>query len=155
MKRRFKLAATTAALFVFSLCAIPTACSPAEEALFATEHPRGAPATQSLERAQAKLDPIAAKARQAAAVVQGAADGAAGLGVPGASAVAAAAAMIGTLLGVYNERRTRSAPLRSAFEQVVQSIEAAFPDKSDKQKAALASVQDQATKALVSQVKTT
>jgi hypothetical protein len=144
----------TIIIISLSLCAMSFACSPNEEQQFAAKNPQLAPATQALESVQKKLDLIADSARQAAGVVQNAASDAAGLGMPGAGGIAVIAGLIGTILGVYKERRTSTTPLRTAFEQVVQSVEEAFPVKTEQQKSALAAVQDRATRSLVATVKT-
>lgn len=129
------------------------ACSPFEEEQFATAHPGLAPTTRMSESMQRTIDPIAQRSEQGAHIVRGAADGAALLGVPGASTVALIAGAVGSMLGVYNERRRGTTPLRNAFEQVVQSVEAAFPSKTEMQKTAMSAVQDLATRKLVSEMK--
>jgi hypothetical protein len=146
---------TMITVVAIALLSMHLACSAPEQEEFAAAHPRFAPATQMTESIQRTIDPFATKAQQGATVVRDAADGAAALGVPGASTVALIAAAVGTMLGVYNERRRRTTPLRTALEQVVQSVEDAFPSKSDLQKTAMAAVQDQATKKLVSEIKGT
>lgn len=144
---------TTIIILIIALLSIHLACSAPEQEEFATAHPRFAPATQMTESIQRTIDPIATKAQQGATILRDAADGAAALGVPGASTVALIAAGVGTMLGVYNERRRGTTPLRIALEQVVQSVEDAFPGKSDLQKTAMAAAQDQATKRLVQEIK--
>jgi hypothetical protein len=141
-----------ACLILLALCA-PLACSPQEEAQLAKQTPTLAPTTRAVERVQQSIDPIAQTGEQLAHTVQQTATDGAALGVPGAGVVALIATTIGTILGVYNERRKNTLPLRSAVQQIVQSIETAFPQKTDQQKSALASVQDQATKRLVNQIK--
>ncbi|MBC8107531.1 MAG: hypothetical protein H7Z14_13140 [Anaerolineae bacterium] len=136
-----------------ALITLQFACSATEGQQFADDHPRFAPATQMVESMQRTIDPVAIKAQQGAAVVQNAADGAAALGVPGASTVALIAAAVGSILGVYNERRRGTIPLRTALEQVVQSVEDAFPAKTDLQKTAMSAAQDQSTRKLVSAIK--
>jgi hypothetical protein len=136
-----------------ALMSIHLACSAPEQEEFAAAHPRFAPATQMTESIQRTIDPFATKARQSATIVRDAADGAAALGVPGASTVALIAGAVGTMLGVYNERRRGTAPLRTAFEQVVNSVEAAFPSRTEMQKIALSAVQDEATRKLVGEIK--
>ena len=126
------------------------ACSAEDEGRWAAIYPSAAATTQAAEAIQRRIDPVAQAAEQAAQVVQQAAQGAATLGVPGAGAVALIASGIGTLLGIYNERRRGTTPLKSAITQIVQSVDAAFPNRTVEQKAALASMQDQATKRLVS-----
>ena len=142
-----------AALLVVSLIPLHLACNSAEEEHFAAAHPRLAPATQASESIQRTIDPIAQRAQQGATLVRDASDGAAALGVPGASTVALIAGAIGTLLGAYNERRRGTLPLRTAFAQVVNSVESAFPSKTDMQKTAMSAVQDEATRKLVSDIK--
>jgi hypothetical protein len=101
------------------------------------------------------IDRFTQKSERAMRMVQQAASDGASLGIPGAGIVALIATGIGSVLGVYNERRKRTAPLKSAITQIVRSVETAFPDKSEEQKAALASVQDHATKKLVNSIKGT
>jgi hypothetical protein len=138
---------------IFLLCVFHLACTPEEERQFADVSPALAPTTRAVERVQQTVDPIAQQGQQIAATVKAVSADAAGIGVPGASVVALIATAIGAVLGVYNERRTGTLPLKSAVTQIVQSFDAAFPVKTDPQKAALASAQDKATKQLVSQIK--
>jgi hypothetical protein len=112
-----------------------------------------APATQTAEKIQQKLDPIAEKGSQVAVTVQHGAEGAAAIGIPGAGAVALIAGAIGHLLGAYVQRRKGTIPMQNAFEQVVGSVEAAFPSKTEQQKTAMAAVQDESTRRLVDKVK--
>jgi len=125
------------------------ACSAADEGRWAAMYPSATATTQAAEAIQRRIDPVAQAAEQGAQVVQQAAQGAASLGVPGAGAVALIASGIGTLLGIYNERRRGTTPLKSAITQIVQSVDAAFPNRTPEQKTALASLQDEATKRLV------
>ncbi|MGH7178783.1 MAG: hypothetical protein ACREJC_15500, partial [Tepidisphaeraceae bacterium] len=129
------------------------ACSELEATDLARDHPRLAPATRGVEAIQHRLDPIAVGAQHGATIVENAADGAAALGVPGASTVALIAGVIGTVLGVYNERGKGTLPLRAAMTQIVRSVEAAFPNRTATQKTAMASMQDQPTRELVSSIK--
>ena len=140
-------------LICAALITLQFACSAGEEQQFADDHPRFAPATQMTESIQRAIDPVAIKAQQGATIVRHAADGASALGVPGASTVALVAAAVGSVLGVYNERRRGTVPLRTALEQVVQSVEDAFPAKTDLQKVAMSAAQDEATRKLVSEIK--
>jgi hypothetical protein len=142
-------------LLVVTLALTHIACSPTDEDAFAAAHPRFAPATQASESIQRTIDPIAQRAQQGATLVRDASNGAAALGVPGASTVALIAGAVGTLLGVYNERRKGTMPLRAAFEQVVSSVEAAFPSKTEVQKTAMSAVQDEATRKFVDEIKGT
>lgn len=132
-------------------------CSPDEEAAFSQAHPstRVAAATQVTENAQDKFDPIAQKGQVIAGDVQGVAEQGASIGIPGAGVIAGVASIIGGIFGIYNERRRGTVPLTTALTQVVQSVEAAIPSKTDAQKQAMASVQDAATKAIVTQIKGT
>ncbi len=138
---------------IFLVCAFHLACTPDEERQASDLSPHLAPTTRAVERAQQTIDPMAQQGQQIAATVKTVSDDAAAIGVPGASDVALIATTIGAVLGIYNERRTGTLPLKSAVTQIVQSIDAAFPVKTDPQKAALASAQDKATKQLVSQIK--
>lgn len=140
-------------MILAALLTMHVACSALEEQQFADEHPRFAPATQMTEAIQGSIDPACIKMQQGATFVKTTADGAAALGVPGASTVALIAGVVGSLLGVYNERRKGTLPLRTALEQVVQSVEDAFPAKSDLQKTAMSAAQDEATRKLVSEIK--
>ncbi len=125
------------------------ACSADEERRFAAMFPSAGPTTRAIEAAEQTIDPIAQAAQQGARVVQHTAQDGAGLDIPGAGAVALIASAIGTVLGVYNERRRGTTPLKSAITQIVQSVDAAFPNRTPEQKSALASLQDEATKQLV------
>jgi hypothetical protein len=129
------------------------ACSVSEEKQASADYPQLKSTTQAAEKVQAAIDPVAVDVQHVATGVQTVATEASGLGLPGASTVALLAGLFGTIAGVYNERRNGTVPLKDAFTQVVQSVEAAFPSKTDAQKSALASVQDQSTRALVTQVK--
>jgi hypothetical protein len=149
----FKIAGVPVVAATLALAAMHLSCSVDDEARFAQEHPELAPTTQAFERAQSTFDPIAAKAQQQAVLVRRTADDVAQLGVPGASAVALIAGAVGTVLGVYNERRRGTTPLNTALAQVVRSVEAAFPDRTDTQKLAMSAIQDQATRELVESIK--
>ena len=101
-----------------------------------------------------RIDSIAQQTQRAAETLRDAATSAAAIGIPGASLVAIIAGAVGTIAGLFNERRRRTAPLRAAMTQVVRSVDAAFPKKSRVQKAALASAQDSQTPSLVREMKT-
>lgn len=159
MKRKkpfiFKIALVPIAVVtLILLIAMHFSCTVDEEARFAQDHPELAATTQALERAQSAFDPIAARAQQQALLVRRTADDVAQLGVPGASAVALIAGAVGTILGVYNERRRGTTPLNTALAQVVRSVEAAFPERTDQQKLAMSAIQNQATRQLVDSIKT-
>ncbi|HEY7087648.1 MAG TPA: hypothetical protein VH518_06130 [Tepidisphaeraceae bacterium] len=138
---------------IVACCAIHIACTQDQERKIAYELSILGPTTRAAEQIQQKLDPIARSGEQIAQVVKQAAETGATFGIPGAGAIALGASIVGTVLGVYNERRKGTLPLRAALTQVVQSIEAAFPDKTDEQKSALSSIQDRATKQLVGEIK--
>ena len=142
-----------AVLTLIALGATHLCCTADEEAQFAQDHPGLSPTTRSVETVQSTIDPLAVKAQRAAAVTRQAADDAAQLGVPGASVIALIAGAVGTVLGVYNERRRGTTPLNAAITQIVRSVEAAFPRRSDSQKLAMASIQDQATRRIVESIK--
>jgi hypothetical protein len=141
------------AFAILSLLAISLACSQDDERRIAESAPVLSPTTRAAERVQQRFDPIAQQAEQISHSVQQTAATASAIGVPGAETIAIIAAAAGALLGVYNERRKGTNPLKSAIAQIVQSVESAFPTKTPEQKAALSSVQDQATKHLVSSIK--
>jgi hypothetical protein len=105
------------------------------------------------EQFQKRFDLSAQEGEQMAGAVQTVAETGAAFGIPGAGAIVLSASIVGTLLGVYNERRRGTAPLKTALTQVVQSVEAAFPDRSEQQKSKLASVQDQSTRQIVRSIK--
>jgi len=60
-------------------------------------------------------------------------------------------AIAGAGYGVW--RRLREAELAKAAKQIVNSVDEAFPAKTDEQKLKLASVQDEATRALVADLR--
>lgn len=135
------------------VAAVHLSCTPDEEMEWSMTFPRLGPATRGLESVERKLDPVAQRGEEVSVIVRDAAREADGIGVPGAGLVAVIASVLGTILGIYNERRRGTVPLTSALEQVVQSVEAAFPDRSEAQKSAMSAVQDRATRQIVSQVK--
>ena len=100
-----------------------------------------------------RVDRAAQTGQQIAETVRDVAEGGASLGVPDAGVVAVVASLLGTLLGVYNERRRGTVPLKTALTQVIQSVEEAFPERTDAQKSAMASVQDRSTQDLVRNIK--
>jgi hypothetical protein len=71
-------------------------------------------------------------------------------GLPGVGRYASLA----VLLGMYLKRTMDAANAQRATEQVIRSVEAAIPEKSEEQKKAMAAVQDANTKALVERIKT-
>ncbi len=139
--------------FLLVIGFIHLACSTEEEERAAMQYPSLTSATQVSETVQSRIDPAAQKTEQLAKGVQTAAGDASNFGIPGASTIALIAGVIGTIAGAYNERRRGTLPVKSALTQVVQSIESAFPAKTDSQKSALAAMQDQTTKQLVAQIK--
>jgi hypothetical protein len=141
--------------FLLVLLALAGGCSVEDERALAERDPRLAPTTRAMESLQSRLDPIAQQSQQGAAVVQRSAEDLSALGVPGAGAVALIAAIVGSLLGAYNERRRGTRPLNTALAQIVRSVECAFPNRTESQKLAMASAQDQKTRALVSSIKGT
>lgn len=147
MKTQFKLT------LMISLCVTNLSCSPDEQREWSRSFPKLSAATQATEDAQQRMDPVTQEGEAISRAVQDVASNLESLGIPGAGLIALAASVLGTVLGVYNERRRGTIPMKSALEQVVQSVEAAFPQKSDAQKAALGSKQDRATRRVVSQIK--
>jgi hypothetical protein len=119
-----------------ALCAIHLACTQAQRGQF-----------------QKRFDVVAQEGEELTKAVETVAETGAAVGIPGAGAIALVASLVGTFLGVYNERRRASVPLRSALTQVVQSVEEAFPDRTEQQKAKLASVQDHSTRQIVRRIK--
>jgi hypothetical protein len=118
------------------LCAIPIACSQPQR-----------------DRFEQRIDAIAIPGERIAQQVSDLAGEGAKLGIPGAGVIALAASMLGTILGIYNERRRTTTPLRTALTQVVRSVETAFPQRTNEQKSAMSSVQDGKTRKLVSGIK--
>lgn len=135
------------------LSTISLGCSTGEQIEWADDYPMLAPATQATENVQQRIDPLAQKGEALAHAIRDASRGAEAIGIPGAGLVALIAGVFGTVLGVYNERRRGTIPMRSALEQIVQSVEAAFPEKSDMHKSMMAAKQDRATQRLVSEIK--
>jgi hypothetical protein len=105
------------------------------------------------EHFQKRFDLVAQEGEELAGAVETVAETGAAVGIPGAGAIALAASTFGTFLGIYNERRRGTLPLRNALTQVVYSVEAAFPDRTEQQKSKMASVQDQSTRQLVGSIK--
>jgi hypothetical protein len=139
MKTPFALLIATLTL----ICLTNFACSEQDERDIAATSPALAPATRATESVQQTIDPIAHTAQPIATAI----------GLSGAGTIALVAGAIGAGLGAYNQYRSGTSPLKSAIEQIVQSVEAAFPQKTDQQKAAMAAVQDVATKKLVDGIK--
>jgi hypothetical protein len=140
-------------IFASFLCVLALSCSPKEEQQAAQDHPGLKATTQAAENLQQKIDPVVDKAKVTVDVAKGVADGAAAIGIPYAGTLAVILGIAGTVLGKYHERRTGTTPLSTAVTQIVQSVEQAFPAKTPEQKAALATIQDQSTKVLVSKIK--
>ena len=140
-------------LCLLLLCLFHVACSLEEESNFAASTPALAPATRATERVQQTLDTIARDAQPIANTVGSVATDANKIGVPGAGVVALIATTVGALAGAYQQRRAGVTPLKTALTQIVQSIDAAFPAKTDQHKLAMSAVQDQATQQLVSQIR--
>jgi hypothetical protein len=120
----------------FFLCLWLVGCSPEQQ-----------------ERTARRIDAMTQSGEQLAGAVKDAAETGAALGIPGAGVVALVASLLGTVLGAYNERRRRTNPLKGALTQVVQSVEAAFPERTAEQKSAMASVQDRSTQEMVRNIK--
>jgi hypothetical protein len=143
---------------LFAFLGMPsTGCSPEELAAFATNHPSKltSATTQAIEKTEEKLDTGADKSKKLVDTTKDVANGAATIGIPYAGGVAVILSGISGLLGTYIQRRRGTLPVKTALTQVVQSVESAFPQKTPEQKAALAAVQDSATKNLVTQIKGT
>lgn len=156
MKKSAAALIALAIIALFCFLGMPnTGCSVSEEKAASTVIPALAPATRATEAVETKLDTAADKAKPAVDAGQKLAEGAAGLGIPYAGAIRTILGLVSFGLGKYHERRTGTTPLNTALAQVVQSVETAFPNKTPEQKTALAAVQDQATKNLVTQIKGT
>jgi hypothetical protein len=75
--------------------------------------------------------------------------------IPYGTTAIAIASFVGYLIrsGQLSKTRDSLAAWATGFRQVVQSVEKAFPSKTDTQKQALAAVQDEVTRQLVDSVK--
>lgn len=154
MKKFLSIVAILSILGLFALAYCGAGCSQDELAAFGQEHPKLAPATQAVGKIETAADPAAAEAKKLADDGAAGAKAAEAVGIPYAGGVYGVLSGVSLLIGTYIERR-RGKPVKTALTQVVQSVETAFPTKTPDQKAALANVQDQATKAIVTQIKGT